>query len=198
MIRALTLLLITSVTALAADKLVKEEASLSPTHKVSFEHPKRFQYDLVQQPDDGFRPALRFRSFGTDGISTLSFKLFASKDDDGTLKTQTEIDAAVMKMGASYVESSVEKTNIVRRLQHKNGAGAYCIFTDADLVGIAQLRPGQFRHITLGLVKVGDYVFIVRGYSNTKDGDDHKAMLSILEGLKIESKPTAEKPGKDA
>jgi len=198
MIRALTILLMTAFAALAADKMVKEEASLSPTHKVAFEHPERLRYDLVQQPDDAFRPALRFRSFGADGISTLSFKFFASKDDNGTFKTQADIDAAVMKMGASYVEGSVEKTNTLRRLQHKSGTGAYCIFTDADLVGVARLPPGQFRYITLGLVKVGDYVLTVRGYSNTKDGDDYKAMLSVLEGLKIVEKPTAEKPGKEA
>jgi|GEM_PF-5901662 len=195
--RAFTLLLMTAVTALAADKIVKEEASLSPTHKLTFEHPERFRYDVVQQPDDAFRPALRFRTFGADGISTLSFKLFASKDDDGKLKTQADVDAAVMSLGASYVEGSVEKTNTVRRVQHKNGTGAYCVFTDASLVGVARLPPGQFRYITLGLVKVGDYVVAVRGYSNTKDGEeDHKAMLSILEGLKVEKKEG--KPSKDA
>src|SRR5216117_2498394 len=108
MIRALTILLATAVSAFAADKMVKEEVSLSPTHKLAFEHPERFRYDVVQQPDDGFRTALRFRCFGADGISILSFKLFASKDDDGALKTQTDVDAAVKKMGASYVEGSVE------------------------------------------------------------------------------------------
>src|SRR5215813_6748006 len=152
------------------------------------EHSKRFHYDVVLQPDDRFRAALRFRSFGAEGISTLSFKVFASPADADSLKTQAEIEAAVKKMSASYVEGSVEKTNTVRRLQPKSGAGAYCVFTDADLAGVAQLRPGQFRHITLGLVKVGDYVFIVRGYSNSKDGDDYKAMLSVLEGLSIQKK----------
>jgi len=170
---------------------------LSPTHKLAFEHPERFRYDVVQQPDDGFRTALRFRSFGADGISTLSFKLFASKDDKDTLKSQTELEAAVKEMGASYVQGSVEKTNTVRRIQHKSGAAAYCLFTDADLAGVVHLRPGQFRHITLGLVKVGDYIFTVRGYSNSKDGDDYKAMLSVLEGLKIEKKSTDEKPKKE-
>jgi hypothetical protein len=194
MTRALTILLISCGTALAADKMVKEEASLSPTHKLALEHPERFRYDVVQQPDDGFRTALRFRSFGADGISTLSFKLLASKDDAGALKSQTEVEAAVKEMGASYVEGSVEKTNTVRRIQHKSGAAAYCHFTDADLARVVHLRPGQFRHITLGLVKVGDYVFTVRGYSNSKDGDDYKAMLTVLEGLKIEKQLTDEKP----
>src|SRR5262249_50628139 len=125
MIRAFTILLITTVTAFTAEKVVKEEASLSPTHKLTLLHPERIRYDVVQQPDDSFKAALRFRSFGTNGISTLSFKLFASPVDAGRLKTQAEIDAAVKKMGASYVEGSVEKTNSVRRLPQKNGAGAY-------------------------------------------------------------------------
>jgi hypothetical protein len=46
-------------------------------------------------------------------------------------------------------------------------------------------------------VKVGDYVFTVRGYSNGKDEDDYKAMLGVLEGLKIENKSTNQK-AKDA
>jgi hypothetical protein len=195
--RALAILLATAVTALAADKMVKEELSLSQAHKIEFEHPERLRYDMVQQPDDGFRTALRFRIFGTDGISTLSFKLFASKDDGGNLKSQAEVEAAVKKMGTSYVEGSVEKTNTVRSIQHKSGAAAYCVFTDADLVGVVQLRPGQFRHITLGLVKVGDYIFTVRGYSNSKDGDDYKAMLNVFESLKIEKKSKQEKPKND-
>src|SRR5882762_4011827 len=70
MIRALTILLIATTTAFAADKMVKEEVSLTPTNKLTFEHPERFRYDVVQQPDDGFRTALRFRCFGADGIST--------------------------------------------------------------------------------------------------------------------------------
>ncbi len=197
MIRALTILLIATATAFAADKLVKEEVSLTPTNKLTFEHPERFHYDVVQQPDDGFRTALRLRCFGADGISTLSFKLFASKDDGGTLKTQTEVDAAVKKMGAGYVDGSVEKTNAVHHIKHKTGAGAYSVFTDADLEGVAQLRPGQFRHITLGLVKVGDFVFTVRGYSNGKDGDDYRAMLTVLEGLSIENKVAEDKPKKN-
>ena len=101
-----------------------------------------------------------------------------------------------MKMGRSYVEGSVEKINVVWRIQYKNGVGVYCVFTDASLEGVARLPPGQFRYLTLGLVKVGDYVFTVRGYSNSKDEEDHKTMLSILEGLKIERKD--EKSGKAA
>lgn len=195
--RTLSILLIATTTAFAADKMVKEEVSLTPTNQLTFEHPERFRYDVVQQPDDGFRTALRFRCFGADDISTLSFKLFAGKDADGTLKTQTEVDAAVKKMGASYVDGSVEKTNAVQRMKHKTGAGAYSVFTDADLAGVAQLRPGEFRHITLGLVKVGDFVFTVRGYSNGKDGDDYKAMVTVFEGLSIEKKAADDKPKKN-
>lgn len=196
MIRLLSILLVASTTAFAADKMVKEEVPLTSTNKLTLEHPERFSYDVVQQPDDGFRTALRFRSFGTNGISTLSFKLFASIDSDGKLKTQADIDTVVKKMGESYVNESVEKTNTVRHIQSKTATGAYCVFTDADLVGVADLRPGQFRHITLGLVKVNDFVFSVRGYSNLKDGGDYQTMLSVLEGLQIEKKAAEERQKK--
>jgi hypothetical protein len=175
-----------STTVLTTNNTLNEEAFLSPTERATFEHPKQFLYDVTEDPDDVFQAAMRLRVFGDDGISSLSFKIYAKKDENGELAGQKEVDAAVQKMGAGYAKGSVEKTNAVYHLVLKNGMGAYSVFTDADLVNVVKLPPGQFRHMTLGLIKIGEYGFIVRGYSNTKEGADYKAILGILESLKVE------------
>ena len=199
MIRTLIILLVAAVASLAADNVAKEEVSLSPTHRLRFDHAEKLRYDVVPQPGYTFSPAMRFRCFESDGVNTLQFSLFASKDGVGAFKTQEDVDATVKRMGTGYVDMSVEKTtNTLRRIQPKSGFGAYCVFTDADLVGVTHLRSGEFRCVTVGLVKVGDYIFTVRGYSNTKDGADFKAVVDLLESLSIEEKVAEEKPKKDA
>jgi len=50
------------------------------------------------------------------------------------------------------------------------------------------LPLGQFRYITFAVLKIDNYVFSVRGYSNSKDDGNYKAILSVLEGLKVEKK----------
>src|SRR5437762_4777854 len=89
--------LIAAGSALAADNLVKEQASLSATEILRFDHPERFSYDVVEQPDDMFQPAMRLRSFDKQGISSMNFKVFVAKDDQQTIKTQKQIDTAVKK-----------------------------------------------------------------------------------------------------
>jgi hypothetical protein len=192
----IALLVMTSTSLLAAEKVMNEGASLSPTEKVTLRHPEHFHYDITKDPDDMFREALRLRSFDTAGISALSFKLFWRKEEK-QFADQKMIDAGVQKISASYVEGSVEKASVVRHLHITEGIGAYCVLTDADLARVAKPAPGEYRYLTFGLVKINGYVFTVRGYSNAKDDGDYKAMLTILEGLKIEKVMEPKRENKD-
>jgi hypothetical protein len=187
MTRAFLLFLVAAATAIGAEK-VSSEYQLTPSEKVVVQYPERFRYDVAKDPDDAFRPSIRLRAFDSNNVSTLSFKVFPGRDAEVRLVGQKEIDEALAKISASYVAGSVEKTNAPQHLRPENGLGAYCSLTDAELAGVTKLPLGQFRYITFAVLKIDNYVFSVRGYSNSKDDGNYKAILSVLEGLKVEKK----------
>jgi hypothetical protein len=188
------LLLFMASLALAADFSVKERIPLSATEELVIEHPSTFHYDMTQDPDDRFETAARLRMAGTNGFVSLSLKIFASRDEEGKLAGRRDVELLLQKMGAPYVDHSVEQSNVPRPLKLKEGIGAYTVFTDADLVGVTSLRPGQFRNLTFGVARIGKNVFTIRGYSNEKAGLIYKAMLGVLEGLRVEKKKSQAAP----
>ncbi len=79
-----------------------------------------------------------------------------------------------------FAESSVEKAMQFEDLRPKVGAGTYCIFTDAKLVGQTKLPPGEYLHATKG-VKVWPGVLVIFSiFSNETKSDDFRSSLSVL------------------
>ena len=142
--------------------------------KVTFQQPWRFSFNKVENPNDTSRPALRL-SDGTHNICSFSFELFISKDISGQFATQNEINLSTKKLMEEYTGKSQE--NAVCNLQPKNGKGAYCIFTNVNLT-----------MISMGIVKIDDYIFKVRGYYDANGKTDFKDFLTVLESLKIEKR----------
>jgi hypothetical protein len=50
-----------------------------------------------------------------------------------------------------FVGGSVEKAMQFEELEPKVGAGTFCVFTDAELVGKSKLPPGQYLNSTTGV-----------------------------------------------
>ncbi len=84
----------------------------------------------------------------------------------------------------SFVGSSVEKAMQFEELAPKVGAGTYCVFTDAELVGKAKLPPGQFLYSTTG-VKVWPGVYAVFEVlcQDTKSKEYLAVMKTLRESL---------------
>ena len=187
--RVLLLLLLSLAGIWAADVLTREHATLSDTTELVLEHPASFQFAKVREVVDAFRPAITLRLVNAQGSNSIVFKIFAGRILGDGPQNQAELDAAVQKMGEVYVPASMEKTNEVHHLKlpQTGGWGAYSVFTDASLIHVIHPPADQYRIITIGMVRLGDYLFTIRGGSDDKDSADYQTMLGILNTLKVES-----------
>ncbi len=190
-IRNVLAVLLASLTGLqAADSLIREQLPLNQTNVLVLEHPAQFEVKTVQEPEDQMRPAIRISVAGQDGSYRVVFKIFAGALQEAGPQSQADLDKAVLKMGAPYVPNSVEGTNEVHdlKLSQPGSLGAYSVFTDASLVAVAQPPAGEYRVMTLGLVRIGNFIFKIQGGSGDQHGVDYQAALKILSGLKVEAK----------
>lgn len=191
MLKCALLLLLLSVTGmLAADVLTREHTTLSDTTELVLEHPASFQVAKVREVVDAFRPAITLRLVNAQGSNSIVFKIFADRILGDGPQNQEQLDAAVQKMGAVYVTASMERTNEVHHLKlpQTGGWGAYSMFTDASLIHVIHPPDDQYRIITVGLVRLGDYLFTIRGGSNDQDSPDFQSLIGILNTLKVESR----------
>lgn len=79
-----------------------------------------------------------------------------------------------------YVGSSTEKAMQFEELEPKVGAGTYCVFTDASLVGKTALPPGEYLHSTAGVKVWPGVVAIFTILSNDTASDEYRAVLAML------------------
>ena len=192
----LPVLLLLSLTGLrAADVLVSEQTPLSPTEMLTLRHPASYHFAVVKEVVDAFRPAICLRLVNAQGSNSVVFKIFAGKILGDGPQTQLDLNAAVQKMNQVYVPASVEKTNLVfqLRLDQSGAFGAYGVFTDASLIHVVQPPADQYRIITMGLVRIGGYLFSIRGGSNDKDSADYENVVATLNTLKVLPRPPEDK-----
>lgn len=80
----------------------------------------------------------------------------------------------------SYVAGSVEKAMRFEELEPRRGAGTYCVFTDASLVGRTELPPNEFLHLTAGVKTWPGVLVVFRLFSQDTSGKDYTAALRLL------------------
>lgn len=79
-----------------------------------------------------------------------------------------------------YVEGSVEKTMQFEELEPKMGAGTYCVFTDASLVGKTKLPPHEYLNSTTGVKSWPGVVVVFSLFSNGTASKEYKAVMKML------------------
>ena len=91
---------------------------------------------------------------------------------------------------SEYVPNSVEKAILFEELDPRSGAGTYCVFTDANLVGKSNLPPGEFLHFTSGVKAWPGVAVIFRMFSNDTRSREFQSMIAMLRDS-VEEKPLA-------
>ncbi len=84
------------------------------------------------------------------------------------------------EMFAQYVASSVEKAMEFVELEPKTGAGTYCVFKDASLVGKTTLPPGEYLHLTTGVKTWPGVAAVFTLFSNDTQSKEYQAALKML------------------
>jgi hypothetical protein len=86
-----------------------------------------------------------------------------------------------------FVADSVEKTSKLNDFSLKQGYGAYCLFTDASLVGKAPTK-GDYKIMGSGIAQLSDEVLgAVSIFADEADGKEFKAMLAAINSLKLKN-----------
>jgi hypothetical protein len=95
------------------------------------------------------------------------------------------ISKEVLRLSEHFVSESVEKKQNLKGFSLEKGYGSYCLFTDASLVGKKAL-PGDYKVMGAGEVQPGDNIKgAVTLFADEADGVDMKAMIKIVNSLKV-------------
>lgn len=116
----------------------------------------------------------------TDAKDRVSGEVTFLPDPEGRFATPRARRELMHEMFAGYVESSQEKAMQFEELEPRFGAGTYCVFTDARLVGQTTLPPGEYLHVTTGLKVWPGVVVTFRIYSQDTTSPEYRSVLRLL------------------
>ena len=95
------------------------------------------------------------------------------------------IHKEVLRICEEFVSESVEKKKNLKDFSLEKGYGAYCLFTDASLVG-KQVKLGDYKVMGSGEVQPADNLLgVVSLFADDADGIELKAMIKIINSLKV-------------
>lgn len=84
------------------------------------------------------------------------------------------------EMFNEYVAASTEQAMQFEELDPRTGAGTYCMFTDAKLVGKSPPPAGEYLHLTVGVKAWPGVIAIFRIFSQDTTSPDYQAVLKLL------------------
>ena len=117
----------------------------------------------------------------------LTFLFVTSRPPD-----QAGIRGEVLRNCEQFVSESVEKKKNLKDFSLERGYGAYCVFTDASLVG-KKAKPGQYKVMGSGQLQPSeDMVGVVSLFADDAESEEFTAMVSIINSLKVTPKDRRE------
>ena len=132
----------------------------------------------------GFALVFKPRS-ETNAKCLLSFAYVKSTKLD-----KERIRQEVLRITEAVVPQSVEKKANLKSFALKQGYGAYCIFTDASLVGKPS-KKDDYKVMGSGQVQLNEEVVgVVSIFADYAEGPEFKSMLGIINSLELKPKPS--------
>ena len=136
------------------------------------EPPGKGGYALSFQPTDG-----------SNVKCLLTFLYGANRKPDKAV-----IRAALLQSCEQFLSQSVEKKADLKDFSLEKGFGAYCVFTDASLVG-KEVKPGNYKVMGSGQIQPNeDMLGVVSMFGDDAAGKEFKAMVNIINSLKVTPK----------
>lgn len=166
----------------AAAKTQEENVFIFENRKVSIAVPAGLGF--ASEKDDAGLISVQL----ADKKNSINAHIVFVEDPENHFAAERVRKEKMVDLFEEYVARSVEKAMQFEELQPKSGAGTYCMFTDAELVGKATLPAGEFRHFTTGIKAWPGVVAVFRVYANDTDSKDYKAVMAMLRDS-VEEKP---------
>ena len=160
----------------------EETLFLFENRKVTVTVPDGFGYATAK--DDSGMMSVKI----ADPHDRVSLELRFLPDPDGRFATARARRELMNDLFADYVASSTEKAMRFEELEPRSGAGTYCIFTDANLMGKPKPPSGEFLHLTSGVKTWAGVVAVFRCFSQDPNSPEHQAVLRMLRES-VEEKP---------
>lgn len=136
------------------------------------EPPGKGGYALSFQPTDG-----------SNVKCLLTFIYGANRKPDKAV-----IRAALLRSCEQFLSQSVEKKAELKDFSLEKGFGAYCVFTDASLVG-KEAKPGSYKVMGSGQIQPNeDMLGVVSMFADDVGGKEFRAMVNIINSLKVTPK----------
>lgn len=117
-----------------------------------------------------------------DAKGQVSLTVAFKPDTEGEFKAERTRKERLHEEFNEYVGGSVEKGMQFEELQPKVGAGTYCVFTDAKLVGkpASEYPPGEYLHVTVGVKAWPGIVATFTLFSNDTKSEAHQALMKVM------------------
>jgi hypothetical protein len=158
----------------------EETVALSDIRKVSIAPPTGFTFASGRDAEG----LIRVRMNNAD--DSVSLQLTFLPDFEQRFMDGYERNRFLHESFSEFAESSVEKAMQFDDLKPKVGAGTFCVFTDAKLVGLPKYPPGEYLHATKG-VKVWPGVMVVFSiFSNDTVSKDYQAAMNLMRESVVE------------
>jgi hypothetical protein len=172
-VTSIGLLILTALASFGADFDLGAHGVLSVVvpdgWRAKVEPPGKGGYALSFQPADG-----------SNVKCLLTFLYGANGKPDKAV-----IRSAVLRACEQFVSESVEKKADVKDFSLEKGFGAYCVFTDASLVG-KEVKPGNYKVMGSGQIKPNeDMLGVVSLFADDAAGQEFKVMVKIINSLKV-------------
>ena len=105
-----------------------------------------------------------------------------------TMLDKEKIRRELLRATQEFAAQSVEKKANLKDFTINQGYGAYCIFTDASLVGKESKRD-DYKVMGSGQIQLSDEVLaVVSIFADAADGPEFKSMLAIINSLDLKPK----------
>jgi len=166
--------------ALSREKAREEILILSGERRVALTVPPGFQYSSGKDERGLISARL------TAPHERLSLELSFLPDPEGEYATARGRKELIAQAFQQYVGSSVEQAMRFEELDPRIGAGTYCVFTDANLVGKNDLPRGEYHHVTTGLKSWRGCFALFTLFSHDTTSDDYLAAMKLLRESVVE------------
>jgi hypothetical protein len=157
-----------------------DTVDLGPHGTFSIAPPKGWTYSVTKAEDTGYAIVL---SPPPDVNAKCLFNLVFVPKGEATSKD--DVRDKVLTISDQFVDASVEKKKVLHDFNVSMGYGAYCLFTDASMVG-QPTKKDEFKVIAIGMIRFNDDVSAaVSLLTDDAAGPDFAAMLKAVSGATV-------------
>ena len=166
--------LLSTITAFAKEPAREETLHLFQQRRVTVAVPAGFIYSSGKDERGIITAKL------TDAKERIALQISFLPEPDGDVATARGRKEFMARTFQLYVGGSVEQAMQFEELEPRTGAGTFCVFTDAALVGQAKLPPGEFLNSTTGLKVWNGCMAVFTLFSNGTSSDEYRAAMTLL------------------